>query len=625
MASKYDGLARIIIQNVGGKANIESLSHCITRLRFKLKDESKAQTEVLKGTDGVVTVIQSGGQYMVVIGNQVTDVYDAVISVGHLESIAAAESNEQDKHNKEKGNPFNTFVGIVTSVFTPFLGVLCACGILKGFLALFVALGVLNGEGGTYNILYSLGDAAFYFLPVILGYTAAKRFKISEMEGIIIGCAMLYPYVLSGSGHDISNIFGIPVTMPAAGDYSGSVIPVICAVAFAAWFEKKYKKYIPDTLKMFALPLITCIVTICLTFWIIGPVTSLLSSGLSWLFTYIYDVSPILLGLVVGLLWQVLVIFGLHWAVIPIMINNLQTVGFDTSMVGMFGTTFVQTGAVIGIMLKTKDKKLKSLCPPSIISGIAGVTEPSIYGITLPKKAPFVRTCIISGIAGAISCALGIKTYVGAGLGVFGYTACINVNTGDISGMIMAIVISIVCVIAGIVSEIIFYRDEPSKKTESTGNAASGKTGGVVAAPISGTVKALAEVEDEAFSSGAMGRGLAIIPSEGKVYAPIDGEISTFFPTGHAIGMTSDNGMEVLIHVGMDTVKLEGKGFTPRAAQGAHVKKGDLLLDFDMELIQKEGYSIVTPVIITNTDDYTDVVPTDVTDIKHGDDAITVL
>ena len=445
--------------------------------------------------------------------------------------------------------------------------------ILKGFLALFVALGILNGEGGTYNILYSLGDAAFYFLPVILGYTAAKRFKLPEMEGIIIGCTMLYPYVLNGSGYDISNIFGIPVTMPAAGDYSGSVIPVICAVAFAAWFEKKYKKYIPDTLKMFALPLITCIVTICLTFWIIGPVTSLLSSGLSWLFTFIYDVSPILLGLVVGLLWQVLVIFGLHWAVIPIMINNLQTVGFDTSMVGMFGSTFVQTGAVIGIMMKTKDKKLKSLCPPSVISGIAGVTEPAIYGITLPKKAPFIRTCIISGIAGAISCALGIKTYVGAGLGVFGYTACINVNTGDISGMIMAIVISIVCVIAGIVSEMIFYKDKLSKKTESTGDAASGKTGGVVVAPITGTVKALAEVKDEAFSSGAMGQGLAIIPSEGKVYAPIDGEISTFFPTSHAIGMIGDNGMEVLIHVGMDTVQLEGKGFTPRAAQGAHVKK----------------------------------------------------
>lgn len=625
MASKYDGLARIIIQNVGGKSNITSLSHCITRLRFKLKDESKAQTEVLKGTDGIVTVIQSGGQYMVVIGNQVADVYDAVISVGHLENIAAMDNAGKDSESKEKANPFNAFVGIVTSVFTPFLGVLCACGILKGFLALFVALGVLNGEGGTYNILYSLGDAAFYFIPVILGYTAAKRFKLPEMEGIIIGCAMLYPYVLSGSGYDVSNIFGIPVTMPAAGDYSGSVIPVICSVAFAAWFEKMYKKYIPDALKMFAIPLITCIVTICLTFWIIGPVTSLFSSGLSWLFTSIYEISPILMGLIVGLLWQVLVMFGLHWAVIPIMINNLQTVGFDTAMVGMFGTTFVQAGAVIGIMMKTRDKKLKSLCPPSIISSIAGVTEPAIYGITLPKKAPFIRTCIISGIAGAVLGAMGVASYVGAGLGVFGYTAYINVNTGDVRGMLVAIVISIVCVIAGAVCEFIFYKDEPLKKTKSMGDAASDKTGGVVAAPITGTVKALAEVEDEAFSSGAMGQGLAIIPSEGKVYAPVDGEISTFFPTGHAIGMTSDNGMEVLIHVGMDTVKLEGKGFTPRAAQGAHVKKGDLLLEFDMELIQKEGYSIVTPVIITNTDDYTDVVPTDVTDIKHGDDAITVL
>lgn len=625
MASKYDGLARIIIQNVGGKSNIVSLTHCITRLRFKLKDESKANTDILKETDGVVTVIQSGGQYMVVIGNHVPDVYKAVVSVGHLESLAAAEEEEDEDAPKEKMNPFNAFVNIVTGVFTPFLGVLCACGIIKGFLALFVALGVLDGAGGTYNILYSLGDAGFYFMPIILGYTAAKKFKLPEMEGIIIGCSLLYPYVLSGSGYDISNLFGIPVTMPASGDYSSSVIPIICAVAFAAWFEKKYKKFIPDTIKMFAVPLITCLVTVCLTFWVIGPVASMLANGLGVVFNAIYSFSSVLMGLVVGALWQVLVMFGLHWALIPIAMNNFATIGSDIILAAMFGTTFAQTGAVIGIMLKTKDKKIKSLCPAAIISGIAGVTEPAIYGITLPKKTPFIRTCIISGIAGAVLTAIGVKAYGMAGLGVFGYTAYIDSATGDTSGMILSIVVSIVCVIAGVVSEMIFYKDGPVKKVETATLNASGKNGGVVVAPISGEVKELSEVEDDAFSTGALGQGLAIVPSEGKVYAPVDGEVSTFFPTGHAIGLVSENGVEVLIHVGMDTVKLDGKGFTPKVAQGAKVKKGDLLLEFDIEAIKTAGYSVVTPMIITNTADYADVIPTDAKTVTHGETAITIL
>ena len=252
MASKYDGLSRIIIQNVGGKDNIQAITHCVTRLRFTLKDEGKANTDILKSTDGVVTVLQSGGQYQVVIGNHVPDVYASVVSVGHLESLAAKPDGE-DNGPKEKMNPFDTFISIVTGVFTPFLGVFCACGILKGFLALFSTIGIINGAGGTYNILYSLGDAAFYFLPPILGYTAAKRFKLPEMEGLLIGLAMVYPNMLDAAAMDISNLFKIPVVLPPSGNYSSSVIPVICAVAFAAWFENLYKKYIPDTIKMFAI------------------------------------------------------------------------------------------------------------------------------------------------------------------------------------------------------------------------------------------------------------------------------------------------------------------------------------------------------------------------------------
>lgn len=624
MASKYDGLARIIIQNVGGKGNIAGLTHCVTRLRFKLKDESKAQTDILKDTDGVVTVIQNGGQYMVVIGNHVPDVYDAVVSVGHLESIAVKQDDGEKDGPKEKMNPFNAFVSIVTGVFTPFLGVLCACGIIKGLLSLFVAIGVLDGAGGTYNILYSLGDAAFYFLPVILGYTSAKRFKLPEMEGLIIGLAMVYPYVVSTSGMDVSNIFGIPVVMPASGDYTTSVIPVICAVAFAAWFEKLYKKYIPDTIKLFAVPLITCFVTICLTFWIIGPITSVVASGLGFVFEALNNFSPILMGLVVGFFWQILVMFGLHWALVPIALSNM-TLGGDVILAGMFGTTFAQTGACIGIMLKTKDKKLKSICPPAIISGVAGVTEPAIYGITLPKKAPFFRTCAIAGIAGAVLCALGAKDYSMAGMGVFGYTMFITPEN-DMSKMIIAIVITVICVIAGIVCELIFYKDDAKKSVEVKGNkAAVEDKSEALVSPLKGAVIALSEVKDEAFSTGALGQGLAIVPSEGKLYAPCDGEITTFFPTGHAIGITTEKGAEILMHVGMDTVKLDGDGFSLKKQQGDKVKKGELLLEFDIEKIKGAGLETTTPVIITNSDDYADVAVTEPKTVNPGEEIMNLL
>jgi PTS system beta-glucosides-specific IIC component len=416
--------------------------------------------------------------------------------------------------------------------------------------------------------------------------------------------------------------------MPASGDYTSSVIPIICAVAFAAWFEKLYKKYIPDVIKLFTVPLITCTVTICLTFWVIGPITSLLSNLLGNFFLAVSNFSPILLGLLVGFFWQILVMFGLHWALIPLCISNLSTVGMDRVLVGMFATTFAQTGACIGIMIKTKDKKIKSLAPPAIISGFAGVTEPAIYGLTLPKKAPFFRTCGIAAVGGAILMATGVTSYSMAGMGIFGYTAYINNATNDISGAVIAVVVSLAAVIAGIILELIFYKDGPAKKSETKAPAASagaaGK-GGTVAAPVSGKVIALSDVADEAFSSGALGQGLAIEPSEGKVYAPVDGEITTFFPTGHAVGITSDNGIEILIHVGMDTVELNGKGFTPKKKQGDKVKKGDLLLEVDLDAVKAAGKPTVTPVIITNSDDFADVIPAEPGDITHGQDVITLL
>lgn len=590
----------------------------------------------------MVTVIQSGGQYMVVIGNHVADVFDAVVKRGHLESVSSGQNGEehQEATEKEKQNPFDFFIGIVTSVFSPVLGMMCASGIIKGFLALFVALNVLDGTGSTYNILSALSDALFFYFPIILGYTAAKRFGISEFEGLVIGASMVYPSMLSSSSLDVSSLFGIPVLMPASGDYASSVIPVICAVAFAAWFEKRYKKYIPDTIKLFAVPLITCFVTVCLTLWVIGPVASAASELLTTGLMAVYNFSPVVMGVVVGGLWQVLVMFGLHWAIVPVMINNVQTVGFDMVQVGMFGTTFVQTGAVIAIYLRTKDKRMKSLCVPAIISGVAGVTEPAIYGITLPKKKPFIQSCIMAAIAGGAIAAMGARYYVVPGMGIFGYTAFVNTATGDFSGMAVAVVISILALIAGFILVYITYKEGTlpgqgkkaaavtaaeekvevtSAKTESIEAANEEISEISIHASIKGKVIPLSEVPDEAFAAGILGRGAALIPDEGKIYAPASGQIVSFFPTGHAIGMVTDEGVEILIHVGMDTVQLDGKGFMPRALQGDHVEKGQLLLEFNMEQIKEAGFSLVTPVIITNTTNYKEIKMTEHKEAEPGE------
>ena len=624
--NKYDGLARIILQNVGGKSNITGVTHCVTRLRFKLKDESKAQDDILKQTDGIVNILKAGGQYQVVIGQHVPDVYDAVVSVGHLESLA--EATDSNDGPKEKQNLFNAFVGIVTGVFTPFLGVLSACGIIKGLLALFSATGVLDASGSTYAFLQTIGDAAFTLMPAILGYTAAKKFKLPEIEGIALGLILCYPElklgINAGSFDGHMNIFGIPVLWPAAG-YLSSVIPVICAVAFAGWFERLYKDYIPNAIKIFAVPLITLFVTSCLTFWVIGPISSLLSTILSTFFTWLSSLSPIITGLFIGFFWQILVMFGLHWSLVPLAMINFtmlqQGLGpGDTILVAMFGTTFAQTGAVIGIMLKTKDQHLKSLCPPAIISGIAGVTEPAIYGVTLPKKWPFFRTCGIAAVAGAVLCATGVVGTSMAGMGVFGYTAYIGVD-GSFGKVVIAIIVSIASLVLGLISELIFYKDTaPAEKAVAPANG-SAAAGVDLVSPLSGSVVALSSVKDEAFSSETLGKGCAIVPTVGVVKAPCDGTVSTLPDTLHAIGLTSASGADILIHVGMNTVELNGKNYTAKVKEGQAVKKGDVLIEFDIAAIKAAGYDITTPVIICNADDYAniDLLAAPGTNVQPGD------
>lgn len=633
MLNKYDGLARIIVNNVGGKGNIANLTHCVTRLRFQLKDESKANTEMLKSTDGVVTVIQSGGQYQIVIGNHVGKVFEAVCEVAHIE----AGGVQGEAGGKKKVGA--ALIDVLSGVFLPVLGTLSGVGIIKGLLAILVFFGLLDNTGGTYGILYAVADGFFYFLPIILGMTAAEKFGSNKFIGMAIGTTLVYPALVSLNAAEVmgvafegtmfatnyySKFLGIPVLLPSSGNYASSVVPIVVAVYFASKLEKKLKEIIPAAIQMFFVPMLTGIITVPLTYLLIGPIISTLCSVIGMVFSAAFSLNGILAGAILGGCFQVLVIFGLHWGLIPLALTSLGTYGYDNVVPAGVTGAFAQGTATLAVYLKTKNKKLKDIAFPSFISSMLGVSEPAIYGVTLPKKKPFICGCIGAAVGGAITGGMGVKRYTMGGLGWFCIPTYLDPNSGSMYDAIWITVSIVVAMAITFGLTYMTYKDD-----EETGDVAKPKAGGgktdVIGSPIKGKVMALSEVEDEAFSQGVLGNGAAVLPMEGKVYAPVSGTVSVFFPTGHAIGITADSGAEIMIHVGMDTVKLEGRHFMPKVKEGTRVEKGQLLLEFDMEAIKAEKYSVVTPVIITNMDEYSDIVVTDKAEVSNGDALLTLL
>jgi beta-glucoside PTS system EIICBA component len=643
---KYEQFAKDIIENVGGKENVSSVVHCITRLRFKLKDEGKANTDVLKNMEGVVTVMKSGGQYQVVIGNHVPDVYKAVVNEGGFQSQSQVDADDGD-------NQKSSFIDIISSIFTPILGVLAATGMIKGFNALFVALGWLSNTSGTYQILNAIGDSLFYFFPIFLGYTAIVKFGGNKFIGMAIGAALVYPTLTTlTTGEPITTLFsgsvfqspiyitflGIPVILMS---YASSVIPIILSAYFASKVEKFFRKVIPDVVKAFLVPFFTLLVVVPITFLVIGPVATWAGILLGQVTMWIYNLSPIIAGIFVGGFWQVFVIFGLHWGLVPVAINNLTVNGSDPVLATTFAASFAQIGAVLGVWLKTKQQKLKTLSIPAFISGIFGVTEPAIYGITLPLKKPFIISCIAAAIGGGILGFAKTHMYMIGGLGIFGFPTFISPNTGIDFGFWGSVIAVIVAFILGFILTFLFgvsrennnttdpVKNETTTTTQShkqqnqggvSGNTDKGNV--IISSPITGEVIPLAEVKDEAFGSGALGKGVAIEPTEGKLFAPLSGNISVLFPTGHAVGIKTDSGADILIHIGMDTVELKGKHFKAHVKQGDHVEKGQLLIDFDIAGIKADGYIVTTPVVITNHDQYGGLDTTEAKQIRNGEKLI---
>ena len=616
---EYSVLADEILTGVGGRENVKSVVHCATRLRFKLKDSGKASAETLKRNPGVIMVVESGGQFQVVIGNHVGEVFDALAEKG-------GESPAQDNGSDDKGNKdniFARFLDVISGIFTPFIGILAASGILKGFLSLALACGWISSDGGGYKVLFAASDALFYFFPIILGYTAGKKFGGNPFITMAIGGAMTHPLMIAAFDSSLTvnsvalDFFGIPLTFI---NYTSSVIPIIFASWASCWLEKRLNPRLPGAVRNFLTPLICLVVIVPLTFLVIGPSATWASQQLANGYQYIHGVSPLIAGLFIGAFWQVCVIFGLHWGLVPLMINNLSVLGHDTLMPLVLPAVMGQAGATLGVLLRTKDLKLKGIAGSAFSASLFGITEPAVYGVTLPLRRPFIFGCIGGAIGAAVLGFYHSTTYSFGMPSVFTFAQMIPPTGFDRSVTAAIVGTGFAFVFAAVATGLFGLSAKAESPSQESGDAATPasstapvaafpvRSKEVLCSPLAGQCIALSEVQDATFASGLLGKGTAVIPHIGRVVAPCDGTLVSLFSTHHALGIQSLNGAEILIHVGIDTVKLDGRFFTPHVQVNDEVKQGDLLLEFDLQAIAAEGYDLTTPIVISNSDDYLDVI-----------------
>ena len=608
----YRTLAGDILKKVGGEANVASLSHCATRLRFKLKDAARADKAAVEKLPGVITVMEAGGQFQVVIGNNVPIVFAEIGQISKLTGDTAGGDEG------EKGNLLNRFIALVSAIFSPMLWPLAGAGLLKAILAMATTFNWMDATSTTYAILNAAGDGLFTFLPIFLAVNAAKRFRTNQFTSMAIAAALCYPAIVAlASATDPVTFFGIPVAMVT---YTSSVIPIIIAVWLQSHLEKFLNRVLPSWLRNFTTPLLVLAIMVPLTLLTVGPVTSYAASavshGVAWLFTTV----PWLAGAIMGGFWQVFVIFGLHWGFIPFMVNDYSTIGYSLMAGPLPAAVLAQAAAALAVLFRTRNTALKELAGPSALSGfVAGITEPAIYGVNLRLKKPFYYGVAGGVVGGAIAAAGGSASSAFVFPSLLGLSAYMQVG----SFTLQLIGTGVAIAIAFVLTMVLGFEDiEEENPAEELIPAAPGAN--ELAAPVSGAIVPLAAVKDKVFASGALGNGIGIVPSNGKVYAPFAGTVVTAFPTGHAFGIKSPDGVEVLIHIGIDTVQLDGKGFVPAVGQGQTVEAGDLLCTVDLDAISAAGYDPTTIVVVTNSAQFAAVLPAEGHQVAHGDTAIVI-
>ena len=587
-------LAKQLLKLVGGKQNINQVWHCATRLRFTLKDQDKVPKEKVEALDGVITVVEASGQFQVVIGNNVSDVYQEVVKLEPSLSDGTEGPATVTHEKMTFKRAFNGLLTFISGVFTPFLGAMAGAGILKGLLSLAVVLGWLTTKSGAYQIWWAAADGIFYFLPLALAFTAAKQLKVNQFVAMAIAAAMVYPNIVALVGKPSIDFFGIPVV---AANYTATVLPILLVVVVQKFLEPFFNRIWHESVRNILAPLCLLVVIVPLTMLVVGPVSSILSNGLATAIVSLNKSVPVLAGMILGGFWQVFVIFGVHWALVPVMMNNIALYGTDPMMPILLPAVLAQAGAAFAVFLKARDAKMKSLAGSSTITALFGITEPTIYGITLKLKKPFYCACVAGAVGGII------VAMSGAGANVAALASILSLPTYLGKGFGVSVIGDVVAFVLGVGLTLAFGGiNAPAKKQAAAKVVADHAE--TLAAPVKGTLVALSDVPDEVFASGTMGQGIAIEPEEDVVKSPVAGTVSLVYPTGHAIGITSDKGAEILIHIGIDTVNLKGKHFKALIEHGKNVTVGTPLVEFDYQAIQAAGYAPTVTMIVTNSDQY---------------------
>ncbi len=620
----YKKLAQQILEYVGGKDNVTGLTHCATRLRFNLKDESKADTKAIQALSGISGVVSKGGQYQVIIGSDVPNVYLPLSQTLNLEGGQKQAPAENNLKWYEK------FFDLITGIFTPILTPLTAAGMLKAVLAILVATKLVSNTSSTYQVINFMADSTFYFLPILLANSAAHKFGCSPMLAMMLGGILVHPNFVSmvAASKDTAEaikVFGLPIYNAS---YSSSVIPIILGVWFMSLVEPVADKISPKAVKFFTRPLITILVTGIATLCVLGPVGYIIASGIGTVVTTINSFAGWLVPTLLGAFLPFLVMTGTHHALTSIGINNRMTLGFDSFIYpGQLASNIAQGAAALALSIKTKNANLKQMASANGITAVCGITEPVLFGVTMKYKTNLIAASIGGAVGGFFMGALGVRNFSGGSPGLLTLPSYIGLDY-PMSNFYLACAGAAIAFVVSFGVSYVLYKDPveeaagnsaETNTVAETNTAAQTKAGGdvVLAAPLKGKSVPLSEVSDPTFAQEILGKGGAVLPTEGKLYAPADGNIVTVMDTKHAIGMTSSDGAEILMHVGIDTVQLNGKHFEARVKSGDKVKKGQLLLEFDIDGIVNEGYEVITSIIISNTPNYSAV-----NLVKTGDVAV---
>lgn len=607
----YENLANQIIDLIGGLKNIDQVWNCTTRLRFKLFDDSLIQDDKIKALNGVLGTQKNNDQYQIIIGNDVAEVEKYFEQKMNGNDNIVATSARTKVSSKKRENILNQIIDAISGIFSPILPAIIGAGMMKCILSILTLVHAVSPDSGVYLVFFMISDAAFYFLPFLVAVSASRRFHLNEFIGLSAAGVLLYPTLINGAAKHLPPIDFLGLKIPYLG-YSSSVIPIILVVWLMSFVYKYVDKYMPKVLRFILTPVITLIITIPIGLFALAPLGNylgtLLSSILDWLFTY---AGP-LAGLLLAGLNPLIIMTGMHYAIMPIAIQNLARTGYDNFWLPFaLISNIAQAGALFALGFKFKKSEDKSIAFSTCVSAILGVTEPGLFGVTLKLKKPLYAAMIAGGVGGLVGVLMGVRTYSFSAPNILILPTYIAPN-GNIQGLIAIIVAIVISFVLAFVLTLFLKID--ALNTETSADVAVSEKGDSITgekeedsnqttkiySPVIGKLQNIDTVPDDTFANEIIGQGVAIVPSEGKIFAPFDGKIAMTFRTKHALAFTSKSGIEVLVHVGIDTVELEGKGFNLLKNKDDVVKKGELVLEFDPKLISKEGYSTITPVVITN-------------------------